>query len=132
MTFKDTVITEEQNEAKKITIDSFLLKVNEFSSIDDALSSLPDEYLEFYAKNEKKLQKSLENLNLAEEWTPETPGYVGFSKVEEKKVKTIKYKGGLLHLVWDPEIGTWMPFLGFRSVVQALKYAKKLADASVL
>jgi len=131
MTFKDTIITEEVNEAKNISIDTFLSKVDEYSSVDVALAELPAEYLEFYAKNEKKLLKALKKLGLAESneaYSPETPGYLGWSKDDEKKIKTIKYKGNLIHLIWDPEVGTWMPFIGFRSVTGALKYAKTLVE----
>ena len=133
MTFKDTIITEEVNEAKNISIDTFLSKVDEYSSVDVALAELPAEYLEFYAKNEKKLLKALKKLGLAESMdedytSPGSPGYLGWSKDDERKIKTIKYKGNLLHLIWDPEVGTWMPFIGFRSVTGALKYAKTLVE----
>ena len=133
MTFKNTIITEEVNEAQNISVDTFLSKVDEYSSVDVALAELPAEYLEFYAKNEKKLQKALKKLGLAESMnedyaSPGSPGYLGWSKDDEKKIKTIKYKGNLLHLIWDPKIGTWMPFIGFRSVTGALKYAKTLVE----
>ena len=128
MTFRNTIMTDEIHEAKNITLDTFLTKVSDYSTVDDALTDLPAEYLEFYADNEKSLQKTLKKLGLVEAYTPEAPGYAGWAKDEKKRIKSIKYKGNLIHLIWDPEIGTWMPFIGFRSVTSALKYAKTLVS----
>jgi len=114
----------------RISTDSFLIKVGEYSTFEDALVNLPDEYLEFYLKNEKKLKRPLSRIiNMDENWSAEGPGDVAQSKDSTKKVKTIKYRGQLFHLVWDPEIGSWSVIPGFRSITQALRYGKELVDS---
>jgi hypothetical protein len=113
-------------EKEKLSIEQFLKDVNAYNSLDLALSELPSEYLEFYLKHEKILNKSLAKTGLLE--SAENPGYLGWSPSLEKKIKTVKYKGQILHLIYDPETSTWQAIPGFRSVVQALKYGKQLID----
>ena len=142
MNFKNILNDKIKHINENITIDSFLLKVNNYNNIDDALGDLPDEYLEFYAKNSKKLEISLQRLKLKSsddfsdfsdfsefnETSSEDPGYTGWSRENDEKTKTIKYKGELIHLVWSPTTRTWTPFLGFRGITSALKHAKKMVN----
>ena len=126
MNFKENIINTEIQEAKKITISSFLDKVSGYVSLDHALVELPSEYLEFFMKNEKTLKKSIDSL--FEDYNPENPGYLGYSPEKKIVTKKIKYRGQLLIVQFDPEIGNWVPLPAFRSITQALKYGKNLID----
>ena len=126
MNFQQAINDYQLDEAKKITIDSFLKKIAEYSTLDQAFTDLPSEYIEFYAKNEKKLQKALDNL--FEGYNPEAQGYLGMAATQEKTIKKIKYKGEIFTLVFDPEIGSWQAIPAFRSITQALRYGKSLVD----
>lgn len=120
--FKD--IIEENN----ISNSSFLLTVSKYSSLDDALIDLPSEYLDYYANNQKTLEKSLKRLKLLENYSPEAPNDVGFSRSKLKIIKKIKYKGEIGILTWDPDVGVWVPRIGKRSIVAALKYLRAEID----
>ncbi len=112
---------------EKITISSFLTKIAQYSTLDQALVELPEEYLEFYFNNEKLLQKSLKKLHLTEA-SREDPGYLGWAPPEEKIHKNIKYKGNIITLEWDSELKTWFPQVRFRGITESVKYAKKLVN----
>ncbi len=113
---------------EKITIDSFVSDIEDLGSLDVVLDSLDDESLQFYSDNEKQIDKLLKRRNLSENWnSPEDSGYAGWSPSDKRKVKTIKYKGDIISLEWDPELATWQPSVRFRSVTKALKYGKILA-----
>ncbi len=129
--FKDTLLQEEQSiierKKHKITLETFLLDVSNYSTLDDAFEELPEEYAEFYINNSTKLNKALKNMHMLE--SAESPGETGWSpSVDTMKYKTIKYKGSLITLEWNPELRTWLPTIRMRSIVGALKYAKSLVD----
>jgi len=126
MNFKETIITNELDEANYITISSFLDKVQTYNSLDHALIELPTDYLEFYSKNEKTLNKAVSKL--FENYNPESPGYLGLSPTPKIVTKKIKYKGQILLLTFDPEVGVWIALPGFRSITQALKHGKQTVD----
>ena len=129
--FNKIILEQEEQYNESLDIEKFLAKVSKYDSLDDALLSLPDSYIEFYFKNSKLLNKSLKNMGLVESITPENPGYVGWSPTPqgtETTYKNIKYKGNIITLEYNPELRTWFPQVRFRSVTQALKYAKSLVD----
>lgn len=112
---KDTIIQEE------ITLDSFLLAVDEYLTFDDALVDLDESYFQFYIDNEDILNKSLK--------LSEADLTIGMSPTEEVRYKTVKYKGNFITLVYDPDLHSWFPTIRFRSIIPALKYGKSLADS---
>jgi hypothetical protein len=123
------ILNEDIKKKDIITIDSFVSNVDKIGNLDDALDLLNDEHLQFYSDNERQINKVLRKRNLLEDWgSPEGPGYTGWARSPEKKIKTIKYKGEIISLEWDPELATWMPVIRFRSVTQALKFGKTLAE----
>jgi len=126
MNFKENIINTEIQEANKISISSFLDKISTYVSLDHALGELPSEYLEFFLKHEQNLEKAVESL--FEDYNPESPGYLGYSPKEKTVIKKVKYKGQILIITFDPEIGNWVPLPAFRSITQALKYGKNLVD----
>ena len=124
MTFRDKI---KEEELKTLSIDIFLENIGKFGSLDEALENLNERYLQFYSSNIKLLEKAIDSLFIQESfYTPERSGDTSWSKGEERKVKTIKYKGDLIHLIWEPDTGTWVAEVGFRSVISALKYGKVL------
>lgn len=120
-------------EGTNVAFNDFIKSVNGYSNLDDALLHLPEEYTEFYLKNinNKKLTKELEKRNLiemVENWNTEySPDQTTAQSPEPSKFKRIHYKGEYIILKYEDGIG-WIPFLGFRSITKALKYAKELAD----
>ncbi len=120
--FKDII----QEKKDIITIDSFISAITQYKSLDQALTELPETYINYYVQNQKSIDKALKNLDLSE--SAESPGYAGWSRTDDIVHKTIKYKGELLILTYDPSIGSWSAIPQFRSVVQALKYGKQLID----
>ena len=116
------------NEAN-ITLKQFLQAVKSYSTLDDALEKLPDDYIEFYLKNinNKTLNKELKKINLTEDfYEPYQTKTVGTSP-STNKFKQIRYKGEFIVLKYDERWG-WLPSMTFRSITQATKYIKKLAD----
>ncbi len=114
---------------ENITIDSFVNHVVKIGSLEDALSQLDDENIQFYSDNERIINKTLKKHGINETWnSSEAPGYAGWSGAKDFKFKNIKYKGEIITLEWDPELSTWQPTIRMRSVIHALKYGKKLVD----
>jgi hypothetical protein len=122
MSFK-SILTE-----GKISIKDFIIAVNSYTNLDQALEELPDEYVEFYLKNinNKQLNKELKKLKLVEDYevydkrtTTDDP--------TNNRFKKINYKGEYIILTWDQRYG-WIPQVSFRSIAKATKYIKKLAD----
>jgi uncharacterized protein YihD (DUF1040 family) len=113
----------------KVTLNQFLQAVNSYSSLDDALENLPDDYIEFYLNNmnNKQLNKNLKKLKLIEAdfeiYNTQTLG----TSPQSGKYKKINYKGEYIILKYDDRYG-WIPAMSFRSISQATKYIKKLAD----
>lgn len=136
--FKDTLLEQEQiiieTKNNNISLDSFLLDVSSYNTLDEALEELDDIYLEFYSNNQNQLDKALKKMNMLETEAglgegAESPGELGWSPdADNIRYKTIKYKGELITLVWDPVLRTWFPTIRFRSVVAALKYGKSLVN----
>lgn len=131
--FKDTLLQEEQYNIEQklndISMDSFLLDVTSYSSLDEAFENLSDAHLNFYTDNQDIIEKALYNMNFDIVESSEDPGYTGWSPdTDEVKYKTIKYKGNIITLVWEPELRTWFPTVRFRSIVQALKHGKSQID----
>ena len=131
--FEDIIQQQETLFNESLDIEKFLSKVQGYSTLDEAFSDLSEEYLQFYFENSNVLEKSLINLNLLEAGLngPESPSYVGWSPEAEKTeiiYKTVKYKGILLTLEYNPELKTWFPQVRFRSVTKALNHAKALAE----
>ena len=121
MSFRDKIKNQE------LTIDTFLENIDKFKSLDDALENLSEKYLQFYSSNTRVLDKAITSLFLEDDfYNSERAGDTAWAKTEERKVKTIKYKGDLIHLIWAPDTGTWSAEVGFRSVIAALKYGKML------
>ena len=119
--FRDILEKEEELDDAK-----FIRKVSNFSSLDLALVELEDEYIEYYARNEKRLDRSLKRLHLKE--GTEDPGYLGMSRPDETIRKKIKFKGEILILEWDNNNRVWIPLIAKRTIVGALKYAKTLVE----
>ena len=121
---QENINQNELNE-KKVTISKFLKEIDAFDSLDDFLSNQPDNYLQFYLDNAKTLDKTLSKMNIKEATT------LGMSTGDSEEVtyKSIKYKGNFITLEYSPELGSWLPTVRFRSVVQALRYAKGVADS---
>jgi uncharacterized protein YihD (DUF1040 family) len=114
----------------KVTLKQFLQAVNSYSNLDDALENLPEEYIEFYLNNmnNKDLNKNLKKLKLieAEDFEVYDTRTTTVSP-QIDKFKKIHYKGEYIILKYDPRWG-WIPAMTFRSITQATKYIKKLAD----
>ena len=124
MSFLDEINDSFVAEAKKITMSSFMNKVSDFSSLDDALSSLPDDYLEFYANNEKALGKAMKKMFES----AESPGYIGYAPLPIDTTKVIKYKGQIIKLTFDAKHRIWTPQISFRNITEALKFSKEELD----
>ena len=122
--------------AENVTYKDFITKVKGYSSIDDALLHLSDEYTEWYLLNinNKILNKELKKLKLEEtEKTKETELTeddltLGYAPQPKKITKNIKYKGQYITVSYDPDLGTWFPTIRFRSISTALKYIKAHVD----
>ena len=114
---------------ENITIKDFIKSVNSYSSLDDALENLSDDYIEFYLKNmnNKALNKELKKRKLIEFYDLEQNDLnVGMSPKPET-VKKIHYKGNYIVLSFDPVKG-WVPGVSFRSISKATKFIKKIYD----
>lgn len=114
-----TVMTESVSE-QELSLETFLEEVSCYTCLDEALYYSDNSYFQFYLENEDIISR-----NLVE---TEQPGYTGWSPSNKLAIKTIKYKGHILALEFDPELGTWQPTVRFRSVVNALKYGKTVID----
>lgn len=115
---------------ESVTEKDFIKAVSKYKDIDTALENLSDEYVEFFMlniNNKKFMNKLKKNIKLNEyaidtdnktttKWSPDEP-----------KVRKIRYKGEFITLQYDSELG-WLPTVRFRSVVNALRYIKKIAD----
>jgi uncharacterized protein YihD (DUF1040 family) len=112
----------------KINLKQFIQAVNSYSNLDDALENLPEEYIEFYLNNmnNKDLNKNLKRLKLQEEFEPYQDQTLGTSP-SSTKFKKIHYRGEYIILKYDSRWG-WIPAMSFRSITQATKYIRKLAD----
>jgi len=110
--------------AESITEKKFFSEIKKYPDIDTALMNLPDTFTEFYLLNinDKNFNKKLKKYTKVNE-AEETSGWGR----EEGAVKKIRYKGEYITLTYDEDLG-WLPAVRFRSVVNALKYIKKLAD----
>jgi len=131
--FKDIIQQEEQLFNESITLEIFLDSVSSYSTLDEAFVHLPDTFIQFYLENENLLNKSLISLQLLEAGArgPESPSYTGWSpdaQNDDIVYKTIKYKGILLTLEYNPELKSWFPQVRFRSITKALRHAKALAE----
>ena len=115
-----------ENTKEDITIISFIEAISQYNDLDEGLASLDDEYLQFFIENEKTLRKTLDSIKMNE--SSEDSQYVGWSMKDKKVNKIIKYKGHIIDLEYDPEIGSWLARPRFRSVVKALRYGKALVD----
>ena len=134
--FKDIIEESlKELEESKITVDSFVLSVENMGGLDQALEELDDDELQFYSDNQKQIDRLLQKRGLMEVIevmeaiaSPENRGYLGWARPLELKTKNIKYKGDIISLEFDPDLGTWQPTMRFRSVTKALKYGKMLAE----
>ena len=115
----------------KVNLKRFLTAVNSYNSLDDALEKLPEEYTEFYLNNmnNKDLNKSLKKLKLIEGFEDFEPyqGQTLGTSPSSTKYKKIHYQGEYIILKYDQRWG-WVPTMSFRSITQAVKYIKRLAD----
>ncbi len=128
MDFSEIILEQEIEENKKITPEMFVLKASEYHSLDLALEELSDDYIQYYFDNQRLVDKALRSQGLIEAAGAEDPGYLGWQPSKTKKTKKIKYKGEIIQLEYNPENGTWVPNVAFRSVTNALKFGKLLAD----
>ncbi len=126
--FVDIIVESELEERTKITPELFIMKASAYHNLDLALGELPEEYIQYYFDNERLVNKSLKKQGLLEAEGAEDQGYIGWQAPVKKKVKKIKYKGDVIQLEYDPDNGTWIPNVSFRSVTAALRYGKFLAD----
>ena len=119
---------EDLYEGTNVSMKDFIKAVNSYSNIDDALASLPDEYTEFYIKNinNKDLSKELKKLKLVEDWEY-SPDQTTQMSPQPGKFKRIHYKGDYIIMKYTEGQG-WTPYLTFRSISKALRFAKGLAD----
>jgi uncharacterized protein YihD (DUF1040 family) len=110
-----------------MTLKDFIEGVQQYPDLDTALENLPDEYIEFYLKNmnTKSFNKALKKY-LNEDYEPEFTQTLGNAPIGYK-YKKIHYKGEYIILKYDPRYG-WVPSMSFRSIVNATKYIKKIAD----
>ena len=74
---------------------------------------------------ETHLQFILDNMELLED----NP-MLGVSRnnARENSTKYIHYKGNFISIDYDAEKGVWKPGIGFRSIIDALKFSKFLVD----
>ena len=127
--FRDIIEKGIEIDEAKITMDSFVISVENMGGLDQALEGLDDDEIQFYSDNQRAIDRVLSKRGLleAEGLHPESPGYLGWSRPSKLKTKNVKYKGNIISLQFDPDLGTWQPTMRFRSVTQALKYGKMLA-----
>jgi hypothetical protein len=125
MNFKEYTKLHDVKLAENVNMNDFVKKVSSFSNIDDAMLSLPDEYVEWYLLNinNKKLHKLLKKLNINEDDLT-----LGYAPSRTRIIKNIRYKGQYITIEYDPELSNWFPSIRFRSIVSALKYIKKEVD----
>jgi len=111
--------------AENVTLDNFIKNVQNYSTLDDALANMEDDYIEWYLlnMNNKKLKQNLKKLKLYEDDVT-----LGYAPEPKKIKKNIKYKGQFITVEYDPELATWFPMIRFRSIVSALKYIKRTVD----
>ncbi len=126
--FKDIIEESIEINEAKITVDSFVTSVENMGGLDQALEGLDDDEIQFYADNQRVIDRILTKRGLTEGLHPESPGYLGWSRPSKLKTKNIKHKGNIISLQFDPELGTWQPTMRFRSVTSALKFGKVLAE----
>lgn len=114
--------------AENVSEKEFIKAINSYSSIDDALTKLSDEYIEWYMLNinSKTLIKKLKKLNI--QGITEEEITLGFGTADKKITKSIKYKGQFITVEYDRDLGSWFPAIRFRSIISALKYIKKQVD----
>ena len=110
----------------KVTQREFITAVKSYSNIDDAMSHLSDEFIEFYLLNvnSTKLTKELKKLNIVES----IEHTLGYAPADDKIIKSIKYRGQFITLEYDRDLGSWFPAIRFRSIITALKYIKAQVD----
>ena len=110
----------------------FINAINSYTSIDDALLRLDDEYIEWYMMNmnSKKVKNLLKRLNISglHEDTQNTQTTLGYAPSADRITKSIKYKGQFITVEYDRELGSWFPAIRFRSIISALKYIKAEVD----
>lgn len=120
--------------AENVTLSKFIKNVSSYSSLDDALAHLDDEYTEWYLLNinSKKLNSELKKINLVENlhnlYNLDDNKTLGFSTKEKPLIKQIKYKGQYITVEYNRELGSWFPAIRFRSITTALKYIKNQVD----
>ena len=114
--------------AENVSEKDFIKSVTSYSSIDDALMHLEDEYIEWYMLhiNSPSLNNALKKLNI--QGLQETDITLGYAPAEDRIIKNIKYKGQFITVEYDRELGSWFPAIRFRSIISALKYIKSEVD----
>ena len=127
-----TAIVQETVIDEAITIDSFIKLVASYGNLDNAILELDDKMLQYYSDNLRVIDKLLRKHNLVESTgsygSAENPGYTGWTRSDDDKTKTIKYRGHIISLSWDAKLATWQPTVRFRSVSDSLKYGKMLVN----
>lgn len=116
--------------AEGVSEQSFLQAINSYSSIEDAMVNLKDEFIEWYLLNlnSKSLKHKLKKLHIDGISEAEIERTLGFAPAADKVVKNIKYKGQFITIEYDRDLGSWFPAIRFRSIISAMKYIKGQVD----
>jgi hypothetical protein len=126
-------IEESKSIMESMTIDKFVDVIAKYGSLDSAILELDDDMLQYYSDNLSLINRILKKRHLVESQShgyqsAEDPGYTGWSRSELSKTKNVKYRGHIISLAWNPDLGTWQPTIRFRNVSEALKYGKQLVQ----
>jgi len=115
---------EQFNEKEKVDLTSFISKVENYGSLSVALEHLPDDYIEFYLKNEKLIDKALKRRGINEDAQITNYG-------NPLTTRLIRYKNNLILLEKDNDLNVWKVRPIFKRLVDALKYGKSEIDEIV-
>ena len=118
-----------------IDLEEFVKAVKKFDSLDEALAVLKESYTEYYIHNMEypPLQEALKGLPLNEEDVDDDDddpmlGVTRYNARITSGKKYVHYKGNYYSIVYDEFKKIWQPNPEFRSIVDAIKFAKWQID----
>ena len=117
-----------------IDLEEFAKAVRKFDSLDEALAVLKESYTEYYIHNMDypPLQEALKGFPLNEEGKDDPMlGVTRYNARITSGKKYVHYKGNYYSIIYDELKGTWQPNPEFRSIVDAIKFAKYQIDLYV-